>query len=107
MLERVTKAAWIAPVLAASVPVALLLFGWMLNLLGYNGYFVLPAFWLLFVSAPLIGLLTLMILRVQGNLNRAGMKQRRLLYAALFAAFDMAAPVWLLAAFLVLLKPES
>lgn len=107
MIGRLAKVSWLIPVLAVLIPLDLVLLGWVLNSFGLNGLFVRPVFWLFFVAAPFIGLQTLIILKVQNNLSRSGLRRRHILCAALFACLDMAAPVWLLVVYLLLLKPDS
>ena len=107
MFDRLIKFSWLIPVLAALIPFSLLLLGWFLNVFGLNGLIVRPVFWLFFVAAPYIGLQTLLILKVQNNLSRSSLRQRNILWAAIFACFDMVAPVWLLVSYLVILRPHS
>lgn len=101
-IERLYKVFWFVPQLAILLPLNLLFFGWMLNDLGYNGRVVLPVFWLLVLASPFIGVLTLIIMHVQNNLNRVKLKERHALYAVIFAFADMTAPIWLLISFLLI-----
>ena len=107
MFDRLIKSSWLIPVLAALVPLSLLLLGWLLNAFGLNGLIVRPVFWLFFVAAPYIGLQTVTILKVQNNLRRSSLRQWNILCAAVFACLDMVAPIWLAVIYVIILKPQS
>jgi ABC-type uncharacterized transport system permease subunit len=98
---------WLIPAIAVLLPVAILLVGWVMNILGLNGQMVLPVFWVTFVIAPFIGLLTLMILFIQGNLNLNALKQRIIRRAAGFGILGVISPVILIPLMLILINPHS
>ena len=107
MFDRLIKFSWLLPTLATLIPLGLLLLGRSLNALGLNGLAVRPIFWLFFVSAPFVGLQTIMVLKVQGNLSRGNLRQRSMLCAAVSAGAAMVGPIWLGVAYVLILKPDS
>ena len=98
---------WLIPAFAVLLPVAILLIGWVMNILGLKGRMVLPVFWVTFVIAPFIGVLTLMVLFIQGNLNLSGLKQRIIRRAVVFGVLGAISPVILMPLMLILINPQS
>ena len=106
-MRKYEEMGWLIPAFAVLLPVAILLIGWTMNILGMNGRMVLPVFWVTFIMAPLIGVLTLMILFIQGNLNLSGVKQGVTRRAVVFGVLGAISPVILVPLMLVLINPRS
>lgn len=106
-MEKNEEMGWLIPAFAVLLPVATLLTGWVMNLFGLNGRLVLPVFWVTFVIAPFIGVLTLMILFIQGNLNLTTLRQRVIRRAGFFGVLGAISPVILIPLMLILINPRS
>ena len=101
------KLGWLIPAFALLLPVALLSLGWVLKLLGLNRRVVLAPFWVSLALAAFVGVMTLMFLFVQGNLNRGGLKQGVNRRAAVFGGLGAASPAVLLPLLLILIDPSD
>ena len=98
---------WLIPALALSLPVAFLSLGWALKLLGLNGRVVVLPFWASLAVAALVGAMTLMMLFVQGNLNRGGLRQGVVRRAAVFGGLGAVSPVVLPLLLFMLADPSD
>lgn len=98
---------WLIPICMVLCPLALLLGGVALESLGINGKRILPFFWLFFLTAPFIGLLTLIVMHVQGNLKLLMLKQRHICAVFLFACMNIVSPLYLIIILLILFDLDS